>query len=194
VRGPFDRDSSLSRTAVAPLDYETANVALQRHALARVRPVTATDRSRTEYQGNTNRKRECWAVQVRRVIARAPGACRAPVTNRVPIFAWQFGDRELNPPSEIRSASRGIESSAFAGPGEKFTTNRSSVEHSALFPLGYFSSAAKPSVPCLSSCLISIGLPARRIAINRAEPCDCDLVGGLPSMRNVGQAPDAGRF
>jgi hypothetical protein len=34
-------------------------------------------------------KRECWAVQVRRVLARArPEPCRAPVTNRVPIFAW----------------------------------------------------------------------------------------------------------
>jgi hypothetical protein len=30
--------------------------------------------------------------------------------------------------------------------------------------------------------------------LNPAEPCDCDLVGGRPSMRNVGQAPDAGVF
>ena len=55
VQGPSSLRLKLVKDS---LHYETAKVALQLHALARIRPATATDRSRNAYQGNPHRMRE----------------------------------------------------------------------------------------------------------------------------------------
>jgi hypothetical protein len=89
VQGPSKPRLKLVKDS---LHSGTAKVALQRHALARIRPATATDRSRNAYQRNPHRMREiCGRSCPTRSRRTRPGACRKPVTNRVPILTWQPG-------------------------------------------------------------------------------------------------------
>jgi hypothetical protein len=90
-------------------------------------------------------------------------------------------------PTEIATTLRLINSDS-GGTNETSATNRFSVAQSAL-SLGLFfvrREAFRPLLIKLRHLHMSSGT---RIAINCAEPSDRDLVGGLPSMRNVGQAP-----